>query len=114
MQLSSSLTRSRDLSPQSRDQLYPISVGTAGHVTGQEGHVTSLTSWRDACDISARSFGLPTIYERPIMLLKLQSVYRVKARLKHLSSTISGRLFALSTDRKLTSARFIKSSLMTQ
>ena len=67
MQLSSSLTRSRDLSPQSRDQLYPISVGTAGHVTGQEGHVTSLTSWRDACDISARSFGLPTIYERPIV-----------------------------------------------
>ena len=28
--------------------------------------MTSLTSWRAACDISARSFGLPTIYERPI------------------------------------------------
>ena len=35
-------------------------------MTGEEGHVTSLTSWRAACDISARSFGLPTNYERPI------------------------------------------------
>ena len=35
-------------------------------MTGEEGHVTSLTSWRAACDISARSFGLPTKYERPI------------------------------------------------
>ena len=42
---------------------------SAGHVTGEEGHVTSLTSWRAACDISARSFGLPTIYERPIIEL---------------------------------------------
>ena len=66
MQLFSSLMRSRDLPPQSRDQLYPINWGAAGHVTGEEGHVTSLTSWRAACDISARSFGLPTIYERPI------------------------------------------------
>ena len=49
------------------DQLYPISVGTAGHVTGEEGHVTSLTSWRAACDMSARSFGLPTDYERPVI-----------------------------------------------
>ena len=57
---------SRDLPPQSRDQLHPSLLGTAGHVTGEEGHVTSLTSWRAACDISAQSFGLPTIYERPI------------------------------------------------
>ena len=67
MQLSSSSTKSRDLLSQSRDQLYPISWGTAGHVTGEEGHVTSLTSWGAACDISARSFGLPTNYERPIV-----------------------------------------------
>ena len=73
MQLSSSLMRSRDLPPQSRDQLYPISWGAAGHVTGEEGHVTSLTSWRAACDISARSFGLPTIYERPISIVIVTS-----------------------------------------
>ena len=36
-------------------------------MTGEEGHVTSLTSWRAACDISARSFGVPTIYERPMI-----------------------------------------------
>ena len=32
--------------------------------------MTSLTSWRAACDISTRSFGLPTIYERPIVVNK--------------------------------------------
>ena len=29
--------------------------------------MTSLTSSRAACEISARSFGLPTNYERPIL-----------------------------------------------
>ena len=33
--------------------------------------MTSLTSWRAACDISARSFGLPTIYERPIICIMI-------------------------------------------
>ena len=67
MQLSSSSTRSRDLPPQLRDRLHPSLLGTAGHVTGEEGHLTSLTRWRAACDISARSFGLLTNYEQPIM-----------------------------------------------
>ena len=51
--------------------IYPRLLGEAGHVNGEEGHVTSLTSWRAACDISARSFGLPTIYERPLVLASL-------------------------------------------
>ena len=51
---------------------HEILLGAAGHVTGEEGHVTSLTSWRAACDISARSFGLPTNYERPIVSIKIR------------------------------------------
>ena len=39
--------------------------------------MTSLTSWRAACDISARSFGLPTIYERPIVDLNSLSTQQL-------------------------------------
>ena len=80
MQLSSSFTRSRDLPLKPRDQLYPSLLGTAGQVTGEKGHVTSLTSWRDACEISARSFGLPTIYERPIHSSHIISVCNCEMR----------------------------------
>ena len=58
--LSNSSTRSRDLPPESRDQLYPSLLGPSGHMTWEEGHVTSLTSWRATCDISTPSFDQPT------------------------------------------------------
>ena len=40
--------------------------------------MTSLTSWRAACDISARSFGLPTIYERPIVMTNPVDILAVR------------------------------------
>ena len=66
---------------------------SVGHVTGEEGHVTSLTSWRAACDISARSFGLPTNYERPIVAFyRIKNIVLIKSyatqNLRHLPTII--------------------------
>ena len=54
----------------------------ADHVIGEGGHVTSLTSWRAACDISARSFGLPTNYEWPIYSRKSESELKMKEKIR--------------------------------
>ena len=77
--------------------------------------MTSLTSWRAACDISARSFGLPTNYERPIISPRIGgSAERGSAEMSgFLESASSANINVIKTrigSLKLTSLSFCRLS----